>query len=299
MIMAPRANWIGHLKLGKLLNCGIKLYPASTKSERVSFNKVNVETGNKLKQQYVDSLTSAVVDQWNQAPGYEVGKNEYLIMDKEELDNLKLESTKIINITSFVKLDEVDFAYFDAPYWLVPADKVGQDVYAIIREAMRSAEVVALATVVLGGRRERTIMLQPYGNGIRGMTLRYPYEVREADAYFDDVLDVELDDEIQEMAGRLIKKSLGEFDATKMVDRYEEAIVELVREKQKGHTPKPRPDIPQPPRFSVNIRDLLALSLADEKPENVPQLPQKEEVKEKPKSKSTKGRSKVKAGAPA
>jgi DNA end-binding protein Ku len=149
--MAPRPNWKGYLKLS-LVSCPIALYPATSAAERVSFRQINKKTGNRLKQQLVDSETGEPVDSVDKGRGYEIGKNEFIQIDDTELEAIQIESTHTIEIDKFVPNSQIDRRYFDSPYYIVPTDAVGQDAFAVIREAMRGEEMVALGRVVLAKR---------------------------------------------------------------------------------------------------------------------------------------------------
>src|SRR5207253_4679571 len=152
--MAPsRPFWKGYLKLS-LVSCPIAMFPASSSSERVSFRQINKSTGNRLKQQLVDSVTGDVVDAGQKGRGYEIGRNQYMPVEDEELEALWLESTHTIDVEKFVPRSENDERYLDSPYYLVPEDKVGQEEFAVIREEMARKKMVSLARVVLA-RRER------------------------------------------------------------------------------------------------------------------------------------------------
>ena len=177
--MAPRANWKGYLRLS-LVSCPIALYPASSLSEKVSFNRINRKTGNRLKQQNVDSETGDVVPREDTARGYEVAKGQYLIVKDQEIA-VQIESTRTIEIDQFVPRSEIDDRYINSPYYLAPDGKVGQDAFAVIRDTIAKMNMVAVGRVVLT-RREHIIALEARGRGIVGLTLRYPYEVRDAPA---------------------------------------------------------------------------------------------------------------------
>jgi Ku protein len=175
--MAPRANWKGYLRLS-LVSCPIALYPASSLSEKVSFNRINRKTGNRLKQQNVDSETGEVVSRDDMVRGYEVAKGQYMIVEDEEIEAVQIESTRTIDIDRFVPKSEIDERYIDSPYYIAPDGAVGQEAFAVIRDTIAKLNMVALGRVVLA-RREHVIALEPKGRGLVGTTLRYPYEVRE------------------------------------------------------------------------------------------------------------------------
>ena len=183
--MAPRANWKGYLRLS-LVSCPIALYPASSLSEKVRFNRVNRKTGNRLKQQNVDSETGEVVPREDMARGHEIAKGQYLIVEDEEFEAIQIESTRIIDIDQFVPKNEIDERYIGSPYYLAPDGQVGQDAFAVIRDTLGKLNMVALGRVVLT-RREHVIALEPRGRGLLGVTFRYPYEVRDEQPYFEDI----------------------------------------------------------------------------------------------------------------
>ena len=230
--MAPRAYWKGYLKLS-LVSCPIALYPASSSSERVSFNRINKKTGNRLKQLNVDSETGEQVEREDVGRGYEVGKGEYLQIEDEEIEKIQIESTHAIDIDSFVPKAEIDNRYLDSPYYIAPTDKVGQEAFAVIRDTIRDKGMVALGRVVLS-RREHVVMLEAFDKGLLATTLRYPYEVREAAAYFEDVPDLKLPKEMKELAAHIVDCKATHFDPTAFQDHYETALVEMLRAKQAG-----------------------------------------------------------------
>jgi Ku protein len=256
--MAPRAYWKGYLKLS-LVSCPIALYPASSASERVSFHRINKKTGNRLRQQMVDPETGEPVAKEDIGRGYEVGKGQYIEVDDEELEKIQIESTHTIDIDQFVPKAEVDERYLENPYYLAPTDKVGQEPFAVIRDAIRDLDMVALGRVVLS-RRERVIMLEPFERGLLGMTLRYPYELRKEDAYFDDIADVKLPAEMRELAAHIVKTKSAHFDPAKFEDHYETALVELLQRKQEGKRIEPIREAPRPSNV-VNLMDALRKSV--------------------------------------
>jgi len=162
--MAPRAYWKGYLKLS-LVSCPIALYPASSSSERVSFNRINTKTGNRLKQQMVDAGTGEPVEKEDIGRGYEYAKGQYIIVEDAELEKVKIESTHTIDIDRFVPRSEIDDRYLDSPYYIAPTDKVGQEAFSVIRDAMREKKMVGLARVVLT-RREHVVMLEAFDKGL-------------------------------------------------------------------------------------------------------------------------------------
>jgi DNA end-binding protein Ku len=259
--MAPRANWKGYLRLS-LVSCPIALYPASSLSEKVSFNRLNRKTGNRLKQQNVDSETGEVVPREDTARGYEVAKGQYLIVEDEELDAVQIESTRTIDIDQFVPKTEIDERYIDSPYYIAPDGQVGQDAFAVIRDTIGKLNMVALGRVVLT-RREHVIALEPKGRGLLGLTLRYPYEVRDEASYFEDIPDLKLPKEMLDLATHIVNTKSGHFDPSQFQDRYENALIDLLKKKEAGEKIEPVREVAAP--RVVNLMDALRASIDAEK----------------------------------
>src|SRR5271165_2093615 len=248
-----RPYWKGYLKLA-LVSCPIALYTASSSSERVAFRQLNKKTGNRLRQQLVDDVTREPVEAADKGRGYEYAKNSYLLIE--------VESNHIIEIDSFVPRSQIDERFLDSPYYIGPNDPVGQEAFAVIREAMRGKEMVALGRVVLA-KRERVIMLQPWEKGLLGTTLRYPYEVRDSKDYFYDIPDVKIAPDMLTLAEHILKSKETTFDPSKFVDRYEQAVIQLLEKKQQGMpAPKAAPFVA--PTNVVSLMDALRRSIAEE-----------------------------------
>ncbi len=257
--MAPRAYWKGYLKLS-LVSCPIALYPASSSSERVSFNRINKKTGNRLKQQNVDSVTGEPVEREDIGRGYEVAKGQYIQVEDEELAKIQIESTHTIDIESFVPRAEIDDRYLDSPYYIAPTDKVGQEAFAVIRDAIREKKMVALGRIVLT-RREHVVMLEAFDKGLLATTLRYAYEVRSQTDFFEDIPEIKLPAEMRQLAAHIIDTKAGKFDPKKFEDHYETALVELLRRKQAGRVVEPIRDAEPQERQVINLMDALRASL--------------------------------------
>jgi DNA end-binding protein Ku len=253
----PRSTWKGYLKLS-LVSCAVALYNASSASERVSFNTLNRKTGNRLKQNLVDSVSGEPVDTADRVKGYQVSKGQYVMVEDTDLEALKIESTKTIELETFVPQAEIDEIYLDSPYYLAPDDKVAEEAFAVIRDAMTKKKMVGIGRVVLN-RRERMLMLAPRSKGMLATTLRYPYEVRQDGEYFADIHDVKLPAEMLDIAQEIIARKSGHFEPDKFTDRYEEAVVGMLRAKQAGQTFS----VPEAaaPANVVNIMDALKRSL--------------------------------------
>ena len=230
--MAVRAYWKGSLKLS-LVSCPVLLYPASTSAEKTRFHMINKETGNRLRQQMVDAETGDVVDADQKARGYELKKGKYVEIEKEELEAVEIESNHTIDIDSFVPRDEIDKRYFNHPYYIAPDGKAGIDAFAVIRDAMKDQDRVALARIVLTNR-EHILAIEPLGKGLLGTTLRYPYEVRDEDSYFDDIRSPKISKDMIELAGHILDTKAGHFDPSKFKDEYEDALKALVKRKAAG-----------------------------------------------------------------
>jgi DNA end-binding protein Ku len=256
--MAPRPNWKGHLKLS-LVSCSIALYPATSAGERVSFNQLNKRTGNRIRYKKVDAETDEPVESDDIIKGYQVDKNVYVHVEDEEIEALRVEATHTIEIEKFVPLSQIDARYYDSPYYVVPNDKVGQDAFAVIREAMRDKKMVGVGKVVIS-KRERPIILEPFGKGLRGMTLRYPYELRQEDEYFADIPDVKIPKEMLQLAEHIVETKAGDFDPSEFEDTYEVAVVDMLKQKQAGKTvSKAAPQVAA--AQTGNVIDLLKRSL--------------------------------------
>ncbi len=256
--MAPRAYWKGYLKLS-LVSCPIALYPASSGSERVSFNRINRKTGNRLKQQMVDAETGDAVDRDDIGRGYEYAKGQYLQVEDDELEKIRIESTHTIDIDSFVPRSEIDDRYLSSPYYMSPTDKVGQEAFSVIRDAMREKKMVGLGRVVLT-RREHVVMLEPFDKGLLATTLRYQYEVRDHAEYFQDIPELKLPAEMKKLAAHIVDTKSAHFEPTSYEDHYEKALVDLLKSKEAG---KPVPTVgaePTAPRV-INLMDALRASI--------------------------------------
>ena len=256
--MAPRAYWKGSLKLS-LVTCPVALYPASTAAEKTRFHMINRETGNRLKQQMVDAETGDVVEADQKARGYELAKGNYVEVEKEELEAVQIESNHTIDIDSFVPAEEIDKRYLNHPYYIVPDGKVGVDAFAVIRDAMKDHERVALARIVLTNR-EHIIAIEPLGKGLLGTTLHYPYELRDEADYFDDIKSPKVSKDMVALASHILDTKAAHFDPSEFKDEYENALKALVRRKAAGK-PLKLPEREERPSNVINLMDALKQSL--------------------------------------
>ncbi len=259
-VVAPRAYWKGYLKLS-LVSCPIALYPATSEREKVSFHQLNKSTGNRIKYRKVDAETGDEVESADIIKGYEVGKGQYLEVNPEELEAVALESKRTIEIDEFVPKDQIDQLYLNNPYYLVPDGDVGAEAFAVIREAINKEGMVAIGKVVFTSR-EHIIALEARGKGMLGVTLRYPYEVRKEDEYFDDIPEPKITKDMLDLATHIVETKTAEFDPKKFQDQYEDAIKELLKKKQHGE----KIEVPtqRKPANVVNLMEALRRSIEAE-----------------------------------
>ncbi|MET0677735.1 MAG: Ku protein [Bradyrhizobium sp.] len=260
--MAPRANWKGFLRLS-LVTCPVALYPATSDSEKVSFNQINRKTGHRIKYARVDAETGEEVSSDDIMKGYKVDTDTYVEVTKDELDDLALDSTRTIEIDEFVPRADIDSRYVIRPYYLVPDGKVGHDAFAVIRETIRSMDKVAIGRVVLTNR-EHIIALEPLDKGLMGTLLRYPYEVRSEKEYFEDIQDVKITKDMLDLAKHIVEQKSASFEPEQFEDRYEQALIDLINEKRNGISPKAKA-VPKTGGNVINLMDALKRSLASEK----------------------------------
>jgi DNA end-binding protein Ku len=254
--MAPRPIWKGYLKLS-LVSCAVAMYTATSTSSRIRLHIINRETGNRIRNQAIDSETEEVVEAENKVKGYERGNGRHVLLEEEELDEVALESTHTVEIEAFVERDEVDEIYLDESFYVVPDDEVAYEAFAVIREAMRKKGMVGLGRVVMH-RRERLLMLQPRRKGIVATALRYKPEVRDESVYFDKIPATRVPSDMLQLAEHILAQKRGHFDPEQFDDRYEDALKALIKAKQAGKEP---PAAPTPkPSNVINLMDALRRS---------------------------------------
>jgi DNA end-binding protein Ku len=268
--MAPRSTWKGHLRLS-LVSCPIRLYNATSRSEKVSFNLLHKDTHNRIQMKPHDPELGAI-ERDDLVKGYQYEKDQYVVFTEEDFDKVQIESSKAIVIEKFVDANDVDPMYFESPYYVAPDGAVAEETFRVIQWAMREKRKVALSRVVLS-QRERLIALMCRGKGLLMMTLRTADEVRDSEEYFTDIEEEEPDKEMLELAERLIEQKSGKFDPSEFRDRYQDALLEMVKAKVKGQEPV----IAQAPERGkvINLMDALKRSLEDAKPaaESKPRKP--------------------------
>jgi DNA end-binding protein Ku len=253
-----RPYWKGYLKLS-LVSCPVALYPASTQAEKTHFHQINTRTGNRLRQQMIDEETGRAVDTEHKGRGYELSKGRYVPIEQDELEAVALESTHTIDIDTFVPKEEIDERYIEKPYYIVPNDASGVDAFNVIRDAMKDKDKVALARIVMA-HREHVIAIQPFGKGLLGTTLRYPYELREANSYFRGIKNKRMPKDMVSLAAHILDSKAGHFDPAKFKDQYETALKALVRRKAKGKPIEP-PKEKEEPGNVINLMDALRRSV--------------------------------------
>jgi DNA end-binding protein Ku len=247
----PRAYWKGYLKLS-LVSCPIELYPATTQADKTHFHLINTKTGNRLHQKMVDEETGREVDKAGKGRGYEVSKGKYVPIEEDELEAVQIESNHTIDIEGFVPKSEIDKRYLNKPYYIAPSGKVGADAFAVIRDAMKDKDRVALAKIVIA-HREHVIALEPLGKGMLGTTLRYDYEVRDEKDYLKDVSNPRVSHDMVKLAEHILETKETKFDPRKFKDEYEKALKKLLRKKARGGTIEE----PEPEERADNVIDLM------------------------------------------
>lgn len=256
--MAVRPYWKGYLKLS-LVTCAVTLSPATTQSEKVRFHTLNRKTGDRIHTQYIDAVSGKTVDDDDQTKGYEKGDGDYVILEDEDLDAVQLESARTIDIAEFVEVDTIEWVYFDSPYFVVPADDVGEEAFTVIREAMADSDVVGISRLVMGGR-ERAVMLQPWDKGIILWTLRYGDEVRDEDEYFKSVQAGKPDAKMLSMVEQIIEDRTTSWSDSMVKDPVQDRLLEIIKSKK---SPKRQSKVAKAKEDNVadpqsNVIDLMA-----------------------------------------
>jgi DNA end-binding protein Ku len=251
----PRPYWSGYLRLS-LVSCPIYLTPATTERETIRLNQINPATGNRIRLQPIDADTKEPVERATLVKGYEIEKGQYLIFEEEELEGLKIDSSRVLELSEFVDKDAINPLYFDAPYFVYPENASAVEAYKVIAEAVERKGKVALGRVTFGAR-EHPAALQPYGGGLLMSTLRTEREVREAEYDFPG----EVNEEMVEIAASIIDRMAGSWKPAKFHDRYQDALRELIAAKSKGYKPKAQPVV-EPQSNVIDLMAALKRSLA-------------------------------------
>ena len=237
----PRATWKGYLKIAEVV-CPVALYAAASSNDRIVLNTVNRATGNRVQRHFVDAISGKAVEKEDQVKGYEVDKDDYVILEPDEMAAAVPENNKTLAVSAFIAEDQIDDVYFDRPYFLGPSDRGAAEAFALIREGLSKQKVAAIAQAVLF-RRVRSVLIRPYENGLAATTLSFDYEVRSAADAFSDVPKLRIKGEMLQLAEHIIKTKSGAFDPKAFHDRYDAALAELVKAKIEGREierPKPQ-----------------------------------------------------------
>ena len=250
--MAARPSWEGHLRLS-LVTCPVALYPATTEAETIRFNMINPKTNNRIRMKTVDAGTGEEVSRGDLVKGYAVAKDEYVLLDREDFEAVKLESTRIIDIEKFVPRDTIDRLYWDTPYHLTPSSKTGVEAFSVIREAMSRKKMVALGRLVMSTR-ERVCAIEIEDGGLVLTTLRTAAEVRDM-AELPGLDLPKPEPQMLAIAEKIVEQQSGAFDPDEFTDRYEDALRTLIAEKTKG---KPVKSKGAPEADHSNVVDLMA-----------------------------------------
>jgi DNA end-binding protein Ku len=263
--MAPRSYWKGYLKLS-LVTCPVAMMPATSESEKVRFHTINRKTGNRVVSRYVDSVTRKPVDEDDEARGYPRGENDYVILDDDEIEAVALESTRTIDIDMFVPRDSIEWIWYDTPHYLVPDDKVGEEAFTVIREAMTDNDVVGISRLVMY-RRERAVMLEPRDRGIILWTLRYGDEVRDTADYFEGLKGGKPESAQLTLMKKFIKSRTRKWDKSIADDPVQDKLLDIIAAKKKGRKVRPAKAKAEEAKPSnvINIMDALKASLAKKK----------------------------------
>lgn len=251
--MTPRAIWKGYLQLGAV-TCPVALYTAASTSDRIVFNTVNRATGHRVRREFIDSETGDPVEKDNQVKGYEAEKDQYVILEADEIAAAAVKSDKTLDVAAFVAASDIDEVFFDKPYYLAPADRTGDEIFVVLRDGLRDRDAVALAHAVLF-RRLRALLIRPHGAGLIATTLHFDYEVRSATEAFASIPDLRIKTEMLDLARHIIETKQGAFDPADYQDRYEAALADLVKAKLEGRAiaaPKK-----QKPRSALDLMQAL------------------------------------------
>lgn len=260
--MAARPYWKGQIRLA-LVSIPVEIYSATKSGATIAFNQIHEPTGKRIKYEKVVPGIGPV-DADEIVKGYQYEKGSYVLLDDEELEAVKLESKKTLELTQFVDSHEIDPLYYEKPYYVVPADDLAEEAFVVLREALRDTKKVGLGQLAMRGR-EYIVSLKPCGRGILMETLRYADEVNKAQGYFRDIDDIKPDPELLDLAETLIEKKTSKFDPEKFHDRYIDALHELIEKKRKGKTITA--DEEEAPARGSNVIDLMAaLKKSIEKP---------------------------------
>lgn len=286
--MAVRPAWKGYLKLS-LVTCAVEIFNATTYTEKVSFHIVNRKTGHLVKRKYVDSQTGRPVDEGDQAKGFERSGGDYVFVEEDEIEKVQVESSHTMNIEGFVEKAEIDPIYLDTPYYLAPADDVSGEAFAVIRDSLKRKKMAAMARLVLY-KRERPVVIEPRDRGMLLTTLRFDKLVRKPSQVFKEIPKVEADDEMTTLASHIIDTKVMKFDPSKFEDKYENALLALIKAKKAGRKPPEPKEIAKPSNV-VDLFDALKRSLGEKGSDSGAAKPKRGESKARGKAAAHRSRS--------
>jgi DNA end-binding protein Ku len=280
-----RANWKGYLQIAAV-TCPVALYTATSTSERIVFNTLNRSTGHRVRREFVDSATGETVEKDDQVKGYETEKDQYVVLEPDEIAEASPNSDKTLDVSAFVACSQIDETFFDKPYYLAPTDRIGEETFVVIREGLRRRDAAAVAHAVLF-RRLRTLLIRPHGAGLLATTLHFDYEIRSAAEAFAEIPDLKIQPEMLDLAKHIIQTKQGAFDPAQYEDRYEAALADLIKAKLEGRdVVPPRKRQPQPAVDLMQaLRDSAGLAPRSQrraKTKNASPAAQKGPAKEKP-----------------
>ncbi|MFS0737063.1 Ku protein [Sphingomonas sp. 1P06PA] len=252
--MAARAYWQGQIRLA-LVSIPVEIYSATKSGATIAFHQIHEPSGKRIKYEKVVPGIGPV-DRDEILKGFEVSKGDYVLLDEKEIEGVKLESKKTLELTQFVDRDDIDAIYFEKPYYVVPADDLAEEAFVVLREALRKTRKIGLGQLAMRGR-EYVVALKPCGRGLVLETLRYADEVNKAASYFREIGDAKPDEDLLDLATTLIEKKAGKFDASEFHNRYVDALKDLIERKKKGKSIKVDDDAEARPSGS-NVIDLMA-----------------------------------------
>lgn len=282
--MPQHAYWKGHIRLS-LVTFPVRLYPAVTESEKIRLHKYDKDTGQRIHYQNVNE-DGDVVEADDIVKGYEYKKGAFIPIEDKEIEKLRLESKHTIDLVQFADLSSIDLIYFDNPYYVSPENKLAQEAYVTIRDALKKSKKVAIGQVIIANR-ERIVALKACGKGLILETLRYNYEVRKAEEYFADIsTTAEAEEDQMDLALELIKRKSGDFNPTKFKDLYQEGLKEIIEAKMEKRTPRVKGE-KKPIGKVVSIMDALRKSIEQSKGDKEPDSKIKDTSKKPAPRKST------------
>jgi len=281
--MPARAYWQGQIRLA-LVSIPVEIYSATKSGAQVAFHQVHEPSGKRIKyEKVVPGIGAVEADEI--VKGFEFSKGDYVLLDQDEIDAVKLESKKTLELTQFVDADEIDVLYYEKPYFVVPADDLAEEAFIVLREALKTSKKVGIGQLAMRGR-EYIVSLKPCGRGMVLETLRYAAEVNKAQGYFRDIPDAKPDEDLLDLALSLIGKKSHKFDPAKFHDHYVDALKDLIARKAKQKSRRKiieDKDDGGAGRKGSNVIDLMAaLKKSLEKPGAKAAAPKKPAAKKTP-----------------